>query len=80
MSPEALARLRESLDHPYYREGKATDVRTDDLRALLEAYVTVSAALEGLVAAVPSACERADDGLGTMCDNARAVLAKEERR
>lgn len=76
MSPEALARLRAECDGKWERG----IVNADDLRALLDAYDAARAALEGLVAAVPSECERVDDGLGAMCDNARAVLAKEGRR
>lgn len=71
MSPEALERLR-----AWEFDGQDAD----DFRALLDAHDEALAALEGLEAAVPVSCERADDGLGAMCDNARAVLAKAGRR
>lgn len=83
MSPEALARLRESLGHPFYREGKATDVRTDDLRALLDAYDKALLALEQVVDNARGVNLRGLSHLTALhqsMDSADAVLSKAGRR
>lgn len=51
---ESIARLRDALEYPDAVLGETTDVRTDDLRALLDAYDTAQAQA-GMTSAVVSA-------------------------
>lgn len=81
MSADAMARLRFALDHPFALDGKVTDVRVDDLHAVLDRAALLDEALDALRELhdrLAGTSIEADDAIEA--SGADAVLAKAGRR